>query len=125
MNIAAVNTAGVVMIALIVWWFWMSRPKARSESGARPIEVLVDNGVYTPSRIEVPVGRPIILRFLRKDASPCAEKVLFDDFNIAADLPVDVPTDVVVIPKEPGEFEFTCQMHMYRGRLVAKATDRS
>jgi plastocyanin domain-containing protein len=124
-NIVAVNTAGVIAVALIVWWFWLSRPKARSESGTRPIEVLVDNGVYTPSRIEVPVGRPIILRFLRKDASPCAEKVLFDDFNIAADLPVDVPTDVVVIPKEPGEFEFTCQMHMYRGRLVAKAMDRS
>lgn len=125
MNIVAVNTTGVVMIALIVWWFWMSRPKARSESGTRPIEVLVDNGVYTPSRIEVPVGRPIMLRFLRKDASPCAEKVLFDDFDIAADLPVGVPTDVVVIPKEAGEFEFTCQMHMYRGRLVAKAENRS
>ena len=106
---------------LIAWWFWLSRPKARSESGVKPIEILVDNGVYSPSRIEVPVGRPIILRFLRKDASPCAEKVLFNDYDIAADLPVDEATDVVVIPKEPGEFEFTCQMQMYRGQLVVKA----
>jgi plastocyanin domain-containing protein len=120
-NIVAVNAGSLVFIGLIVWWFWLSRPRARRESGVKPIEVLVDNGVYTPARIEVPAGRPIILRFLRKDASPCAEKVLFNDFNISADLPVGKPTDVVVIPKEPGEFEFTCQMHMYRGQLIAKA----
>lgn len=121
MNLLAINSVGIVLIVLITWWFWLSRPRARSESGVKPIDILVDNGVYTPSRIEVPVGRPIILRFLRKDASPCAEKVLFNDFDIAADLPVGEPTDVVVIPKEAGEFEFTCQMQMYRGQLVVKA----
>jgi plastocyanin domain-containing protein len=121
MNIVAINAGSLVFILLIVWWFWLSRPRARRESGVKPIDVLVSNGVYTPSRIEVPVGRPIILRFLRKDASPCAEKVLFKDFNIAADLPVGEPTDVVVIPKQAGEYEFTCQMQMYRGQLVARA----
>lgn len=120
MNQLVVNTGAIASIVLIVWWFWLSKPKARSESGAKPIEVLVDSGVYTPSRIEVPVGRPIILRFLRKDVSPCAEKVLLNDFNIAADLTVGEPKDVVIIPKEPGEYEFTCQMQMYRGQLVAK-----
>lgn len=122
MNLVAVNLAGLFAIGLIVWWFWLSKPKARTETGTRPIEIIVDQGVYTPSRIEVPVGRPIILRFLRKDPSPCAEKVLFDDFDIAADLPVNEPTDVVIIPKEPGEFEFTCQMRMYRGQLIVRAT---
>lgn len=120
MNLVIVNSAGLATIALIVWWFWMSKPRARSESGTKPIEIVVDQGVYTPSRIEVPVGRPIILRFVRKDPSPCAEKVLFDDFNIAAELPVGEATDVVVTPIEPGEFEFTCQMQMYRGQLVVK-----
>lgn len=120
MNLLAINLAGLVLIGLIIWWFWMSKPRARAETGAKPIEIIVDNGVYTPSRIEVPVGRPIILRFIRKDAGPCAEKVLFDDFNISVDLPVGEPTDVVLVPKQPGEFEFTCQMQMYRGQLIAK-----
>ena len=115
-----VNIGGLVVIGLIVWWFWLSKPKGRRESGAQPIDILVDNGVYTPARIEVPVGRPIILRFLRKDASPCAEKVIFDDLGISADLPVDEKTDVIVIPKTAGEHEFTCQMKMYRGTLVAQ-----
>lgn len=121
MNLVIVNSAGLIAIGLIIWWFWLSKPRARAETGAKPIEIIVDQGVYTPSRIEVPVGRPIILRFLRKDASPCAEKVLFDDFGIAVDLPVNEPTDVVIIPKTAGEFEFTCQMQMYRGQLIAKA----
>lgn len=121
MNLVVVNAAGLITIGLIIWWFWLSKPRARTETGTKPIEITVDQGVYTPSRIEVPVGRPIILRFLRKDPSPCAEIVLFDDFGIAVDLPVNEPTDVVVIPKEAGEFEFTCQMQMYRGQLVAKA----
>lgn len=56
MNLVIVNSAGLATIALIVWWFWMSKPRARSESGTKPIEIVVDQGVYTPSRIEVPVG---------------------------------------------------------------------
>lgn len=115
-----VNLGGIAVIGLIVWWFWLSKPKGRKESGAQPIDVLVENGVYTPARIEVPVGRPIVLRFNRKDPSPCAEKVVFDDFGISADLPVNEKTDVVVIPQQAGEYEFTCQMKMYRGMLVAQ-----
>jgi plastocyanin domain-containing protein len=33
---------------------------------------------------------------------------------------VGKPMDVIVTPPQPGEYEFTCQMRMYRGTLVAK-----
>lgn len=115
-----VNLGGLLFIALIAWWFWIAKPKSRKESGARPIDIIVDNGVYTPSRIEVPVGRPIILQFLRKDPSPCAEKVIFEDFDTAADLAVNEKTSVTIIPQQAGEYDFTCQMKMYRGTLVAR-----
>jgi len=115
-----INLAGFVVAGLIVWWFWLSRPRARSVTGKGPIEILVDGGVYTPSRIEVAVGQPVTLRFIRKDASPCAEKVLFDELSVSADLPVNKPRDIVVTPDKPGEYEFTCQMRMYRGSLVAR-----
>jgi len=68
----------------------------------------------------VPAGKPVTLRFLRQDANPCAEKALFDGLGISADLPIGKPRDVVVTPPQPGEYEFTCQMRMYRGVLVAK-----
>jgi len=115
-----VNLAGLVAIALIVWWFWLSRPKAVRAAHAGPIEVIVENGAYTPSVIEVPAGAPVTLRFLRKDPSPCAEQVRFDDLGVSADLPFGAPREVVVTPPAAGEYEFTCQMRMYRGNLIAR-----
>ena len=113
------NIVGLVCIGLIVWWFWLSKPKAqRAASGV--IDILVDGGVYTPARIEVVAGQPVILRFLRKDPSPCAEKVLFDDLGIAADLPIGQPVELTITPRKAGEYAFTCQMQMYRGTLVVK-----
>jgi len=116
----AIDIAGLVLIGLIVWWFWLYRPPAQHATGSLPIEILVADGVYTPARIEVPAGKPVTLRFLRKDPSPCAEKALFDSLGVSADLPVGKPTDVTVTPPRPGEYEFTCQMRMYRGQLVAR-----
>ena len=87
-------------------------------TGAVPIEVSVADGVYTPARIEVARGRPLVLRFTRQDPSPCAEQVIFADLGVSADLPLNQPTDVRVTPEQAGEFEFTCQMGMYRGTLI-------
>ena len=115
-----INLAGVAVIGLIVWWFWRSRPKAQRVTGAGLIEILVENGVYTPARIEVLAGKTATLRFLRNDPSPCAEKVLFDTLGVSAELPLGKPVTVMVTPDKPGEVEFTCQMRMYRGTLVVR-----
>lgn len=115
-----VNIAGLVLIGLIIGWFWLYRPKAQRAIGSQPIEIIVADGVYTPRRIEVAMGKPVTLRFLRQDPNPCAEKVLFDSLGVSIDLPVGKPRDVTVTPPHPGEYEFTCQMRMYRGLLVAR-----
>ena len=115
-----VNLGGMALMGLIVWWFWLSKPRARAVGTDAPVEVLVADGVYTPARIEVPAGRPVTLRFIRRDPSPCAEKVLFDALGISAELPLNEPVDMTITPPEPGEYEFTCQMRMYRGSLVVR-----
>ena len=119
MNVIAVNLAGIAVIAFIIWWFWLSKPKAQ-RARKNVVDILVDGGTYTPPRIEVEAGKEVTLRFLRKDASPCAEKVVFEQLGISADLPIDIPKEIVVTPPEVGEFQFTCQMQMYRGSLIAK-----
>lgn len=115
-----VNLAGLALIGLIVWWFWLYRPKAQRVAGSQPIEIVVADGVYTPARIEVPAGKAVTLRFLRKDPSPCAEKVIFGDLGLSRDLPLDRPQELSFTPEKPGEFEFTCEMGMYRGKLVVR-----
>lgn len=114
-----VNLLGVLLIGLIVWWFWLSRPRA-AHAGAAPVTVVVADGVYTPSRIEARAGEPLVLRFVRRDASPCAAKVIFERLQIAAELPVGRPYELRLTPPAPGEYVFTCEMQMYRGSVVAK-----
>ena len=119
MSIVIVNILGILLIALIVWWFWIAKPKSQ-KAQTDIVDILVDNGVYLPSSIEVPVDKKTTLRFLRKDASPCAEKVSFDELNIHADLPLDKPVNVDVKPTRTGKFSFSCQMQMYKGTLIVK-----
>jgi len=119
MDSMLVNLAGAGLIVFIVWWFWMSKPKAQ-KSISNIVDIIVENGVYMPSRIEVTAGKKTRLRFFRKDASPCAEKVLFDDLGVSADLPLNQYIEIELLPNEPGEYPFTCQMKMYQGSLVVK-----
>ena len=112
-----VNLLGFALIGLIVWWFWLSRPRA-AHAGSAPLTVTVADGVYTPAHIEVRAGEPLVLRFVRNDPSPCAEKVVFAALNVSAELPVGKPHDVHLPPLAPGEYIFTCEMQMYRGSIM-------
>lgn len=114
-----INIIGLVLIGLIIWWFWLVKSKTQVATH-ESIEILVENGVYTPSRVEVSAGQTVRLKFLRKDPSPCAEMVLFPDFDLTKTLPLEEVVEIQLTPTQTGEFDFTCQMQMYRGTLVVK-----
>lgn len=113
-----VNLGGILCIAGIVWWFWLYKPKTAEVSGEKPAMVTVENGVYQPARIQFPANRALALEFFRKDASPCAEMVIFPDLAISQELAINKATPVRLPPLKPGNYEFHCQMNMYRGELV-------
>lgn len=115
-----INMIGLILIAMIIGWFWMSSPKAKVVN-AQLIDILVEDGVYSPAIIEVPANQQITLRFIRKDASPCAEKVIFDKLDKSLELTLGQPTDLSLNIADAGEYDFTCEMQMYRGRLIVKA----
>lgn len=111
------NVVGLVLIALIVWWFWLYKPQSVQVSDQNAIDIVVENGVYNPAHVRVPAGKPLRLRFLRKDQSPCAAMVVFADFNISEELSLNKPKEIELRPENPGRYSFTCQMQMYRGEL--------
>jgi plastocyanin domain-containing protein len=115
-----INTIGLVLIAFIVWWFWLAKAKPRTAGQDTAIEIVADNGVYSPAVIEVKKGQPVTLRFIRKDANPCAEKVIFSDINVSADLELNQPKELTLTLDNGGEHEFTCQMGMYRGKILVR-----
>ena len=113
------NIVGLALILLIIWWFWLYKAKEVDvEDGT--ITVMVENGTYQPSRIKLPAEQPATILFLRKDETPCAGTVLFPDFDISEDLPLNRTTKIVLPELSKGEYEFNCQMQMYRGTLIVE-----
>jgi len=119
MTTLIVNLVGFILIALILWWFIISKPKATRITGDT-IDIKVLNGVYDPSIIKAKKGQALHLRFLRQDETPCTEVVIFDQLNISAELPIGKPHEITLTIKEAGEYDFTCQMGMYRGKLIVE-----
>lgn len=113
------NSIGVLLIIFIAWWFWIAKGKVRKPEDS-VVEIIVDDGVYSPARIEIPLNQLVVLNFIRKDPSPCAEKVIFPKLDRSYDLPVDEVVPVYISLSEPGSYEFSCQMQMYRGELVVR-----
>lgn len=127
-NKIAVTLGGLGLIGLEIWWFLLSKPKSRkavAKSGTiQEVTVIVDGG-YDPSRILVQVGKPVRLKFERKDPSSCLEQVIIPDFHIAADLPLNQVTTVEFTPQQAGTYIFTCGMNMFRGAISVQAADSS
>ncbi len=115
-----INLIGVLLIAFIIWWFWLYKKQSEATVEGSSLDIIVDSGVYKPSVIHAKAGEEITLRFIRKDSNPCSEKVLFNDLDISADLPFETPYEMSFTPDKKGEFEFTCQMAMYRGKLIVE-----
>jgi plastocyanin domain-containing protein len=120
MALLFVNLIGMLAVAFIIWWFWLSKSRLPSTKIKELIEIKVKDGVYQPSSIQAEVNQPITLRFFREDVSPCAEIVVFSSLNISQQLPIHQSTDIHLKIKNAGEYEFTCQMGMYRGKLTVK-----
>ncbi|MBC8000590.1 MAG: cupredoxin domain-containing protein [Leptolyngbya sp.] len=117
-----VAAAGVSLIGLELWWFLLSKPKAKQstlEQGIQKLTIQVDGG-YEPSQVVVKAGQRVQLNFFRRDSSSCLEKVLLPDFRIAADLALNQVTAIEFTPNEPGEYIFTCGMNMFRGVVKAE-----
>ncbi|MBW4641930.1 MAG: cupredoxin domain-containing protein [Goleter apudmare HA4340-LM2] len=127
-NKVAVTLGGLGLIGLQLWWFLLSKPKSQKAvatgGNIQEITVTVDGG-YDPSLIVVQAGKPVRLKFERKDPSSCLEQVVIPDFHIAADLPLNQVTPVEFTPQQPGEYTFTCGMNMFRGAIAVQSTNAS
>lgn len=119
MGIFIVNAVALTLIIFVIWWFFGSRPKAFM-AGSHPIKILVENGVYEPSHIKIPAEKTVKLLFIRHDPTPCAETVSFPQLNMSYALPINQTVEVIIPPQKSGEIDFTCQMGMYRGKIIVE-----
>jgi plastocyanin domain-containing protein len=118
----AVLAAGILLIALILWYFFGERERtvaAEGEGDVQQVKITVKGG-YAPDLIVVKQGRPVRLEFYRDETASCSEEVIFGDFGIARALPAFKTTAIEFTPDKAGEFTFTCGMNMIRGKLVVE-----
>lgn len=118
-----VTLAGFALIGWIVWYFWLwkgaSVAALAGAGGMQEIEVTVRGG-YQPSAIVAKAGQPLRLNFTRRESSLCGEEVVLPEFGKRAHLPENKTVALEIVPQKPGEYEFTCGMNMYRGRLIVE-----
>jgi len=118
-----VDVVGLGLIGFIVWFFWLVKTKgvrAAATSGGYQEQMVLVKGGYTPDVIVVSAGKPVRLNFVRQESSSCSEMVLLPAFDKQATLPEGETVTLEFVPKEPGEYEFACQMGMFRGKIVVE-----
>ena len=118
-----VTAGGLALIVVIVWFFWLKRSTGfratETSSGYQEAMILVKGG-YTPDTIIVRSGRPVRLNFRREETASCSDKVVFSDFQKSAELPTGETVAVEFLPRDSGEFVFSCPMGMFRGKLIVE-----
>lgn len=114
---------GLLLVAFIIWFFWLKRSKgvrASDMSGGYQEAMILVKGGYTPDTIIVRRDKPVRLNFRREETASCSDKVVFEHFNKSAELPTGELVAVELMPREAGEFSFACSMGMLRGRLIVE-----
>lgn len=108
---------GVVGIFFTYWFFLMKEEKEVEATGEIDITV---NGGYSPEVISIPAGKSTKLNFLRTDSTECLSELVLGDFKIKKKLPLNQKVTVEIEPEKKGEFQYSCGMNMYHGKIVVR-----
>ncbi|MBI5220278.1 MAG: cupredoxin domain-containing protein [Candidatus Liptonbacteria bacterium] len=110
-----VTLIGLLGISFTYWYFLGKREKTVVAGDA--IDIVVEGG-YSPDVISVKQGKLTRLNFLRRDTNSCLEEVVLPDFKIRKTLPLNQKVTVEIIPKQAGQYSFSCGMGMYHGKII-------
>ncbi len=114
----------ILLIGGILWWFFGKRTTHETEasvSGNKTQEVTVTvSGGYTPNTVVFKQGVPAKIVFDRKDPSGCFNEVIFPDFGVHEVLPVGEQHSVDIATGTAGEYQYTCGMNMFHGKVIIK-----
>lgn len=81
--------------------------------------VLTKDG-YKPASVRLRRGVPARITFIRQVEVTCGTEVVFPEYDIRRELPLNEAVTVEFTPSKAGEFAFACGMGMLRGKLVVK-----
>ena len=114
----------VLLIGFILWWFFGKRnisetEATMSDNNNQEVTVTV-NGGYVPNTVVLKQGVPANIVFDRKDPSGCFSHVVFPDFGVNEELPVNEKHAIEIDTSKPGEYQYACGMNMFHGKVIVK-----
>ena len=92
--------------------------QSRKPTRSQFAKVVIGNYGYEPASIRLKRGVPAKVTFLRISESTCATEVVFAEYGIRRELPLNQAVTVSFTPRRSGEFSFTCGMNMHKGKLI-------
>ncbi len=81
------------------------------------------HGGYEPDVVRVPAGRSARIAFTREELAPGSERVVFPALGLNVALPAYEEVVVDLGDRQPGRYEFTCQMGVLHGLVIVEAAD--
>jgi plastocyanin domain-containing protein len=119
----AVAGGAIALIAFVNWFFLgnKGRPAVAAAPGAGGIVdvVVVVDGGYSPSTIEVPAGSRVRMTLDRREDNPCSDEIVIPDFKIRQAVPAHATSTLEFIVTA-GRHEFSCGMGMLHGAIIGK-----
>ena len=95
-----------------------SLPRMIRRQRRPPSARIVVRGGFEPDTVFARAGRPLQIVFRREETASCSERVVFPALGRSAMLPPFQDVTLELLPPEAGEYEFTCQLGLLRGRLI-------
>ncbi len=81
------------------------------------VDIIVDGG-YNPATVTLKQGVPAEINFKRTSEKGCLDVVHSKALNFETDLPIDQVKTVNIATDQAGEFDFSCGMDMFHGKVV-------
>ena len=123
-----VTLAGLALVAAVLWCFFAPAAGAGASVGRaipgaagapQTVNGLVEGG-YSPATIELAVGQPVRLNFVRQEDNDCSAELLIPDFHIRRELPAFQTTTIGLPAPVAGIYPFSCGLGMLKVRLIVK-----
>ena len=108
----------VALLAAVLLTPAMADAQSRKAARSQSAKVVIGNYGYDPASIRLKRGVPAKVTFLRISESTCATEIVFAEYGIRRELPLNQAVTVTFTPRKAGEFSFTCGMNMHRGKLI-------
>ncbi|WP_295776063.1 cupredoxin domain-containing protein [uncultured Limosilactobacillus sp.] len=81
------------------------------------VKIKVNHG-QEPAVVKVKQGKPAQLVFKRTNPSTCLEKVKSTQLGFDQSLPMNQAVTISIPTDQAGEYEYTCGMEMFKGKVV-------